>query len=196
MSDELHARIYLSVPYAEKDVAKQLGARWDPQAHRWYVREEDDLVLLVERWLHDEPLPERGSLRLSVMLLARLCHRCRRRITCVLGLRLPHPYAWVRQASIDVVPYLPVEFCGPALDDLIGPPVRSRLAIGSLQYLWDFTRTFPSDRARTLPEIRLKFHPDIRVPDSLSRFHADIPALRLGARGISPGHSSVVPIAA
>jgi len=24
------------VPYAEKDEAKALGARWDPQARRWY----------------------------------------------------------------------------------------------------------------------------------------------------------------
>lgn len=46
----------------------------------------------------------------------------------------PPPYAWVRQASVDVVPYLPVEDCGPALDDLLGPSLRSRLAIGPLQH--------------------------------------------------------------
>jgi len=27
---------YLDVPFAEKDKAKALGARWDPQARRWY----------------------------------------------------------------------------------------------------------------------------------------------------------------
>jgi hypothetical protein len=31
------ARIWLDVPYAEKDQAKALGARWDPQARRWYA---------------------------------------------------------------------------------------------------------------------------------------------------------------
>lgn len=29
-------RTYLDVPFAEKDQAKALGARWDPQARRWY----------------------------------------------------------------------------------------------------------------------------------------------------------------
>ncbi|MFI0219107.1 DUF5710 domain-containing protein [Streptomyces lydicus] len=30
-------RIWLDVPYAEKDEAKQAGARWDPVAKRWYA---------------------------------------------------------------------------------------------------------------------------------------------------------------
>jgi hypothetical protein len=29
-------RAWLDVPFAEKDAAKALGARWDPQAKRWY----------------------------------------------------------------------------------------------------------------------------------------------------------------
>ncbi|TCK25228.1 DUF5710 domain-containing protein [Pseudonocardia endophytica] len=29
-------RIWLDVPYAEKDAAKAVGARWDPHARRWY----------------------------------------------------------------------------------------------------------------------------------------------------------------
>lgn len=31
-------RTYLNVPYAEKDEAKRMGARWDPQRRRWYAR--------------------------------------------------------------------------------------------------------------------------------------------------------------
>ncbi len=30
-------RIYLRVPYEEKEEAKQLGARWDPDRKQWYV---------------------------------------------------------------------------------------------------------------------------------------------------------------
>lgn len=30
-------RIWLDVPYADKDAAKELGARWDPRARRWYA---------------------------------------------------------------------------------------------------------------------------------------------------------------
>ena len=33
---------YLQVPYAEKDAAKRLGARWDPGAERWYIPADRD----------------------------------------------------------------------------------------------------------------------------------------------------------
>eukprot|EP00965_Chrysotila_dentata_P162337 5361088-Pleurochrysis_carterae.AAC.1 len=29
--------LYLSVPFAEKEAAKNLGARWDPARKKWYV---------------------------------------------------------------------------------------------------------------------------------------------------------------
>jgi hypothetical protein len=29
--------IFLNVPYAEKDAARELGARWNPGRKRWYV---------------------------------------------------------------------------------------------------------------------------------------------------------------
>lgn len=29
--------LFLTVPYAEKDAAKALGARWNPTRRRWYV---------------------------------------------------------------------------------------------------------------------------------------------------------------
>ena len=45
------ARLYLSVPYAQKDEAKALGARWDPSRKRWYVPEGIDKSLF-QRW-HD-----------------------------------------------------------------------------------------------------------------------------------------------
>lgn len=34
MSD---AKVYLNVPFAQKDAAKALGARWDPGMKKWYV---------------------------------------------------------------------------------------------------------------------------------------------------------------
>ncbi len=30
-------RIYLNVPYNKKDIAKDLGAWWDPQIKKWYA---------------------------------------------------------------------------------------------------------------------------------------------------------------
>ena len=48
--------IFLKVPYAEKDQAKSLGARWDASKRLWYV---PDGVLLAsfERWLPAIALP-------------------------------------------------------------------------------------------------------------------------------------------
>jgi cell division septation protein DedD len=40
----------LKVPYAEKDEAKQLGARWDPKRKKWYVPAGVDAAPF-ERWL-------------------------------------------------------------------------------------------------------------------------------------------------
>ncbi|WBS05346.1 DUF5710 domain-containing protein [Pseudoduganella sp. SL102] len=31
------AQVFLNVPFAEKDEAKRLGARWDPTRKKWYV---------------------------------------------------------------------------------------------------------------------------------------------------------------
>ena len=46
-----HPRTYLNVPYAEKDEAKRMGARWDPQRRRWYARDGlPSKEALVQRW--------------------------------------------------------------------------------------------------------------------------------------------------
>jgi hypothetical protein len=42
-------RLWLDVPYAEKDRAKSIGARWDAAARRWYAPRETLLVDLA-RW--------------------------------------------------------------------------------------------------------------------------------------------------
>ena len=43
-------RVYLTVPYAEKDDAKALGAKWDREAKSWYVPAGVDLDT-VRRWI-------------------------------------------------------------------------------------------------------------------------------------------------
>src|SRR5690349_15635188 len=42
------ARVWLDVPYSEKDEAKRLGARWDPASRRWYAPEGRAEAL--QRW--------------------------------------------------------------------------------------------------------------------------------------------------
>jgi hypothetical protein len=52
-------RIYIDVPYAQKDEAKLLGARWDVEVRRWYITDKQD-VLLFSKWfggtVQTEPL--------------------------------------------------------------------------------------------------------------------------------------------
>jgi hypothetical protein len=43
-------RTYLNCPFAEKDEAKALGARWDGQKKRWYIEGAKDLSAFA-RWL-------------------------------------------------------------------------------------------------------------------------------------------------
>ena len=42
-------RIYIDVPYAQKDEAKLLGARWDVDVRRWYITDKQD-ALLFSKW--------------------------------------------------------------------------------------------------------------------------------------------------
>ncbi|WP_221492083.1 DUF5710 domain-containing protein [Streptomyces griseoloalbus] len=45
-------RLYLEVPYADKDEAKkQLGARWDPGRRKWYVDAAKVSREQAARWL-------------------------------------------------------------------------------------------------------------------------------------------------
>jgi hypothetical protein len=45
--------IFLNVPYAEKDEARALGARWNPGRKRWYVP-SGVAVEAFEKWLPKE----------------------------------------------------------------------------------------------------------------------------------------------
>ena len=42
--------LILEVPFAEKDDAKKLGARWDPEIRKWFVPEGLD-PLEFRRWM-------------------------------------------------------------------------------------------------------------------------------------------------
>lgn len=46
---QMDERHYLNVPFKEKDAAKALGARYDPESRRWWVRPDVDLSAFA-RW--------------------------------------------------------------------------------------------------------------------------------------------------
>jgi hypothetical protein len=49
-------RMWLDVPYAEKDEAKRHGARWDAKARRWYASRAT--AAAVARWAAKPPVPD------------------------------------------------------------------------------------------------------------------------------------------
>jgi hypothetical protein len=53
------SKTYLNVPYAQKDAAKALGARWDAANKKWYVAADKDIALFSQ-WL-----PQNGGVELS-----------------------------------------------------------------------------------------------------------------------------------
>ncbi len=40
-------KTYLNVPFAEKDAAKALGAKWDAIQKKWYVPADKDIMLFA-----------------------------------------------------------------------------------------------------------------------------------------------------
>jgi len=55
-------RVNLKVPYADKDKAKRLGARWDAATKVWYVIDPLDLVPFMQ-WLDEPPIEPVITLR-------------------------------------------------------------------------------------------------------------------------------------
>jgi hypothetical protein len=51
------SKTYLNVPYAQKDAAKALGARWDPANKKWYVPAGKDLALFAQWQTETASLP-------------------------------------------------------------------------------------------------------------------------------------------
>jgi hypothetical protein len=47
------SKIYLNVPFTQKDEAKALGARWDAVKKKWFVPAERDIALFA-KWQQAE----------------------------------------------------------------------------------------------------------------------------------------------
>ena len=58
--DNSPMRIDLKVPFAEKDTAKALGARWDAAKKIWYVKDVADLTPF-SRWIPEVKAASDGS---------------------------------------------------------------------------------------------------------------------------------------
>jgi len=56
-----NTKTYLNVPYAEKDAAKALGARWDAANKKWYAPANIDIQLLAKWHAADDSATQPGK---------------------------------------------------------------------------------------------------------------------------------------
>jgi hypothetical protein len=52
------SKIYLNVPYTEKEEAKSLGARWDKESKRWHVESCNKNLVKMNEWRIKPPEPQ------------------------------------------------------------------------------------------------------------------------------------------
>lgn len=138
-------RIDLAVPFAEKDAAKRLGARWDGERKVWFVPEGVD-VGAFGRWLPSEPDIGVRSGSYFIAQVTTSCWKCREQ-TSVFGFILPAEHetleideeddvrnAWYRHDEPTIVHYV---------TDLL-PTVAARIKTLSRNYRVDFSKTTQS----------------------------------------------------
>lgn len=80
--------LYINVPYSEKDYAKKLGARWDPQLKKWYCISEDlsrvDDYYPFKRWIMDNQSEAIIATEdLYIVESKRICWKCKKTTTVV-----------------------------------------------------------------------------------------------------------------
>jgi len=127
--------VYLDVPYAQKDEAKTLGARWDATARRWFVPAGIDSPSF-SRWLPDQGRRSESEqarkqdemVGVAVVGLPRACYRCGSSTTSVVGILVP-PHL-----SLDPHGFVELEFCSESLAHVLNEmPDRVRHRVGRVR---------------------------------------------------------------
>lgn len=77
-------RVYLDVPFPEKDEARAVGARWDRDSRSWYVSRGTDPAPFM-RWL--AILPAEGDPELEIVGLPQPCWKCGKPTMAVVACR-------------------------------------------------------------------------------------------------------------
>ena len=109
-------RIYIEVPYAQKDEAKLLGARWDADVRRWYITDKQD-VLLFSKWFggtaQTNPLVMGDRVTLKDFLSANYGTAVSLTFKSARAFGIPYPLesGWARnmQTELRLVALLPLE---------------------------------------------------------------------------------------
>ena len=84
--------LLLNVPYAEKEEAKALGARWNPALKKWYVSDKDKYPAFC-RWFQDPSADLIVVDHLYIVIGEHTCFKCHRK-TPVVSLA-SDSYLWI-----------------------------------------------------------------------------------------------------
>lgn len=68
--------VYLDVPYSEKDNAKQLGAKWNPELKKWFIPTGLDITAFI-KWVPKEIKPNLYAIgELYLVSALNTCQKC------------------------------------------------------------------------------------------------------------------------
>jgi len=92
--------IDLDVPYQDKDLAKTLGARWDPRRKVWFVVDRDDLTPFA-KWLPQPPQINHRAESYVLLESWRNCWKCGIK-TRVFGFALPRGHERLEESNPNI----------------------------------------------------------------------------------------------
>jgi len=99
-------RLFLNVPYSEKDEAKALGARWNPKVKKWYINVPQEDYIKFSKWiLRNTEDAIIATQNLYIVEGARACWKCGKETT-VIGLGIGdyiHIYGEPQDPHIEIV---------------------------------------------------------------------------------------------
>src|SRR5690606_5184753 len=72
-----NTRLYLNVPYKEKDEAKVLGARWDPERKEWYTSNTNNYHFF-RKWYYNPSADAVLYDYIYILMANRTCFRCKK----------------------------------------------------------------------------------------------------------------------
>ncbi len=82
--EEMIMSLYLNIPYSDKDEAKNLGARWDPDRKSWYVFSRKDYYKF-SKWIFKEDETQKLLLinQLYIIKGIHTCFKCKKPTTVI-----------------------------------------------------------------------------------------------------------------
>lgn len=75
--------LLLNVPFSQKDEAKALGARWNPQLKKWYVNNREEYHKF-SKWFHNKDTNLIVSEHLYIAIGNQTCFKCKSDIKIIL----------------------------------------------------------------------------------------------------------------